>query len=80
MLVDGEGHLILNDFGFSSELKSDKSSAADWMCFNGICDGIFIEPNDENQTNFMKLYSYFEKMTDSKLSGKYNNSNHGHSK
>lgn len=70
MLVDAEGHLMLHDFGLSSELKSDESSAADWMCLYGICNRIFTDPINENQADFMKLYSYFEKLTESKISGK----------
>lgn len=70
MLVDAEGHLMLNDFGLSSNLKSDGSSGADWMCLNGIFNRIFTDPIDESQADFMKLYSYFEKLTDSKIPGK----------
>lgn len=69
ILIDSDGHLMLNDFGLSQTLNSDATSAADWICLHGICDSIFTEPIDETETHFMRLFSHLEKLTDGKLNG-----------
>lgn len=68
ILIDGDGHLMLADFGFAERLEDVDSSRKDWAVLSGRCWELFEKlDEDENQESLLEM---LKNMTDAQLPGK----------
>lgn len=71
ILIDGNGHFVLIDFGQSKRLSRIGASKLDWQYLSFMCCELFSYPyQDENQITLVEL---LKNMTDKQLNGKWCN-------
>lgn len=68
VVIDGEGHLLVIDFGFSKVTPNAAERKADWGQLCGICMDVFSYPFKTEQQK--SLVSFMSKMTDYQVAGR----------
>lgn len=69
VVIDGEGHMLVIDFGFSKITPNVTDRRGDWGQLCGICVDVFSYPFKTEQQK--SLVDFMSKMTDDQLSGRF---------